>query len=75
VVLNSLAISGAKTAAEAVGALGMRMYNDWLGLKLDGNAGSVETGVFLDQGSNGATIGGVGSETRVIFRERHRRRP
>jgi CSLREA domain-containing protein len=67
VVLNSLAISGAKTAVEAIGALGMRMYNDWLGLKLDGNAGSVETGVFLDQGSNGATIGGVGSETRVIF--------
>lgn len=67
VVLNSLAISGAKTAVEAVGALGMRMYNDWLGLKLNGNAGPVETGVFLDQGSNGATIGGVGSEARDIF--------
>lgn len=67
VVLNSMAISGAKTAIEAVGALGMRMYNDWLGLKLDGNTGSVETGVFLDQDSNGATIGGVGSETRDIF--------
>jgi CSLREA domain-containing protein len=67
VVLNSLAISGAKTAVEAVGALGMRMYNDWLGLKLDGNAGSVETGVLLDQNSNGATIGGVGSEVRDIF--------
>jgi CSLREA domain-containing protein len=67
VVLNSLAISGAKTAVEAVGAPGVRMYNNWLGLKLDGEAGPVETGVFLDQGSNGATIGGVGSETRNIF--------
>lgn len=38
-----------------------------LGLKLDGSAGPLETGVFLDQGSNVATIGGVGSETRNIF--------
>jgi CSLREA domain-containing protein len=67
VVLNCLAISGAKTAVEALGAPGMRMYNDWLGLKLDGSAGPLETGVFLDQGSNVATIGGVGSETRNIF--------
>jgi CSLREA domain-containing protein len=67
VVLNNLAISGAKTAVKALGAPGMRMYNNWLGLKLDGEAGPVETGVFLDQGSNGATIGGVSSETRNIF--------
>ena len=67
VVMNSLAISGAKTGVEAVGALGMRLYNDWIGLKLDGSVGSVETGIFLDQGSNGATIGGVGSEGRIIF--------
>jgi CSLREA domain-containing protein len=67
VVINSLAISGAKTGVEAIGALGMRLYNDWLGLKLDGSAGSVETGVFLDQGSDVATIGGVGSQARDIF--------
>ncbi|HYQ79033.1 MAG TPA: right-handed parallel beta-helix repeat-containing protein [Solirubrobacterales bacterium] len=67
VVLNNLAISGAETAVEAVGALGMRLYNNWIGLKLDGSAGPVEIGVFLDQESDGATIGGVGSNTRNIF--------
>jgi len=67
VVINSLAISGAKTGIEAIGALGMRLYNDWFGLKLDGNEGPLETGVFLDQGSNVATVGGVGSEARDFF--------
>lgn len=67
VVLNSLAISGAKMGIEAVGALGMRLYNDWFGLKLDGNAGPLETGLFLDQGSDVATVGGVGSAARDIF--------
>jgi CSLREA domain-containing protein len=67
VVLNNLAISGAKTAIGSVSAPGMRLYNNWFGLKLDGNAGAIDTGVLLDQGSNGATVGGIGSETRNVF--------
>lgn len=53
VQLIGFAISNAKTAAEAVGGPGLWMWNDWIGLKLDGSAGPVETGAFIDQNSNG----------------------
>lgn len=67
VQLIGFAISNAKTAAEAVGGPGLWMWNDWIGLKLDGSAGPVETGAFIDQNSNGADFGGYGSLPRDIF--------
>lgn len=67
VVLIGFAISNAKTGIEAVDAPGLRAWNDWLGLKLDGSAGPVATGIHLDQGSNGAWIGGGASVARNIF--------
>lgn len=67
VVLIGFAISGAQTAIEAVGAPGLETWNDWFGIKLDGNAGPIETGISLDQGSNGANIGGASSVARDIF--------
>jgi hypothetical protein len=67
VQLIGFAISNAKTAAEAVGGPGLWMWNDWIGLKLDGSAGPVETGAFIDQNSNGADFGGYYSLPRDIF--------
>jgi CSLREA domain-containing protein len=67
VVLIGFAISGAETAIEAVGAPGLDMWNDWIGIKLDGSAGPVETGISVDQGSNGPLIGGSSSVARMIF--------
>jgi hypothetical protein len=57
VVLIGFAISDAKTAVEAVGAPGLEVWNNWFGLKLDGSAGALETGVSIDQNSNGPSIG------------------
>lgn len=65
--LTGFAISGAKTGIEVASGPGLFMWNNWLGLKLDGNAGPLQTGVFVDQNSNGATIGGYDSEARNIF--------
>ncbi|HSS41647.1 MAG TPA: hypothetical protein VLK37_03755 [Solirubrobacterales bacterium] len=67
VQLIGFAISNAKTAAEAVDGPGLWMWNDWIGLKLDGTAGPVETGAFIDQNSNGADFGGYYSLPRDIF--------
>jgi CSLREA domain-containing protein len=67
VQLIGFAISNAKTATEAVGGPGLWMWNDWIGLKLDGSAGPVETGAFIDQNSNGADFGGYYSPPRDIF--------
>jgi CSLREA domain-containing protein len=67
VILIGFAISGAQTAIEAVGAPGLETWNDWLGIKLDGSARSIETGISLDQGSNGADIGGASPVARNIF--------
>lgn len=65
--LTGFAISGAKTAVEVAGGPGLFLWDNWFGLKLDGNAGPVETGVFVDQDSNGVRIGGIGSLSRNIF--------
>jgi CSLREA domain-containing protein len=66
VVLIGFAISGAKTAVEAVGAPGLEVWNNWFGLKLDGSAGPLETGVFIDQSSNGPSIG-LSTDAANIF--------
>ncbi len=65
--LTGFAISGAQTAIEAVGAPLLKTWNDWFGIKLDGSASPIETGISLDQGSNGADIGGASSVARNIF--------
>jgi CSLREA domain-containing protein len=57
VLLIGFAISGAKTAVEAVGAPGLEVWNNWFGLKLDGSADPLETGISIDQNSNGPLIG------------------
>lgn len=57
VLLVGFAVSGAKTAVETVGAPGLEVWNNWFGLKLDGNSGPLETGIFVDQNSNGPLIG------------------
>jgi len=57
VLLVGFAVSGAKTAVEAVDAPGLEVWNNWFGLKLDGNAGPLETGIFVDQDSIGPLIG------------------
>ncbi|HZJ29067.1 MAG TPA: CSLREA domain-containing protein, partial [Solirubrobacterales bacterium] len=57
VLLIGFAISGAKTAVETVGAPGLQVWNNWFGLELDGSAGPLETGISIDQNSNGPLIG------------------
>ena len=41
--------------------------DNWIGVKLDGNADANNTGLFLDPGSNNATIGGVEAAARNVF--------
>lgn len=65
--LIGFAISGTRTAIEAVDAPGLDMWNDWFGVRLDGSAGPVETGISLDQGSTHALIGGSSPVARMIF--------
>ncbi len=67
VVLIGFAISGAQTAIEAVGAPGLEAWNNWLGIKLNGSADPIDTGISLDQNSNGAIVGGSSSVARNIF--------
>lgn len=66
VLLIGLAISGAKTAVEAEGAPDLEVWHSWFGLKLDGSAGPLETGIFLDQDSNGAGIG-LATDLKNLF--------
>lgn len=65
--LTGFAISGAKTAVEVVGGPVLFLWDNWFGLRLDGSAGPVETGVFIDQDSDGVRVGGIGSLDRNIF--------
>lgn len=57
VLLVGFAVSGAKTAVEAVDAPGLEVWDNWFGLKLDGSAGPLGTGIFVDQDSIGPLIG------------------
>lgn len=55
--LIGFAVTNAKTAIEVVGGPGLEVWNNWFGLKLDGSAGALETGISIDQNSNGPLIG------------------
>lgn len=67
VVLIGFAITGARTAIQAVGASGLEAWNNWFGVELDGSAGPIETGISLDQNSYSASIGASSSVGRNIF--------
>jgi CSLREA domain-containing protein len=66
--IRGLAITGALTGISVVnGTTGFVAQYDWLGVKLDGTNGANNTGIFLDPGSNSATIGGVLPTVRNVF--------
>ncbi len=65
--IHNLAISGDKTAVEAVAGSGFTMRDDWIGIRLDGSVAPVETGVVLGQESEAARIGGFFSENGDVF--------
>jgi CSLREA domain-containing protein len=68
VSIRGLAITGALTGINVINeSEGFTAQNDWLGLKLDGSASSNAIGVFIDPGSDLATIGGSTEEDRNVF--------
>ncbi|HEV2791917.1 MAG TPA: CSLREA domain-containing protein, partial [Solirubrobacterales bacterium] len=46
---------------------GFTATNNWLGVKLDGSAGANTTGIFVDPGSDFASIGGNDAADRNVF--------
>jgi hypothetical protein len=68
VTIEGLAVTGALTGIDVInGSDQFAAHDNWLGVKLDGTAGANGTGLFLDPGSNGATIGGVEAADRDVF--------
>lgn len=68
VTIDGLAITGGLTGIAVFSSSeGFSARNNWLGVKLDGTAGANNTGIFLDPGSNGATIGGTAATDRNVF--------
>jgi hypothetical protein len=73
VEIDGLAITGAASGGGSAainvinGSEGFIARDNWLGVKLDGNAGANSKGIFLDPNSNGATIGGTGVADRNVF--------
>jgi CSLREA domain-containing protein len=66
--IRGLAITGALTGISVInGTTGFVAQYDWLGVNLDGTNGANNTGIFLDPGSNSATIGGVLPTVRNVF--------
>lgn len=66
--IRGLAITGALTGISVInGTTDFVAQNDWLGVKLDGSAGPDGTGIFLDPGSDRATVGGVLPTVRNVF--------
>src|SRR5262249_12255591 len=65
--ISGLAIYGGTTGVEEVGARLPVVRNSWFGLKLDGSVDPLETGIFLDQGTYGAYLGGVYPQGRDVF--------
>jgi Right handed beta helix region len=60
VKIEGLAVTGASIGFDVInGSDKFTAHNNWLGVKLDGTAGAnAEAGIFLDPGSDEATIGG-----------------
>jgi CSLREA domain-containing protein len=57
VLIDGLAITGAKTGIEVIGSPEFRAFADWLGVKLDGSPGGNGTGIYVGPGSDSARIG------------------
>jgi CSLREA domain-containing protein len=70
VTIKGLAVSGV-TSGTAINVINsseeLTVFDTWIGLKLDGTAASNRTGIFLDPGSNRATIGGALAALRNVF--------
>lgn len=68
VEIEGLAIVGMTLAIAAFNeSTDLEARDNWVGVKLNGTAGANNTGLFLDPGSNGATIGGTAATDRNVF--------
>ena len=68
VEIKGLAITGAGIGIAVLNeSTGFTATNNWLGVKLDGSAGANTTGIFIDPGSNFASIGGMNAAERNVF--------
>ena len=68
VAIVGLAITGAQFGIDVVGGSeGFVARNDWIGLNLSAAKEANLTGIFLDPGSDGATIGGLAASERNVI--------
>jgi CSLREA domain-containing protein len=68
VVIEGLAITGAQFGIVVVGGSeGFVARNDWIGLTLGAAKEANLIGIFLDPGSDGATIGGLAASERNVI--------
>jgi len=73
VEIDGLAITGAAGSGGAAGIFaingseGFVARDNWLGVKLDGSAGANSKGIYIDPGSDEATIGGTVAADRNVF--------
>ena len=73
VEIEGLAITGVAGGAGAAainainGSATLKLRDNWIGVKLDGSAGTNNKGIFLDPESNSATIGGVNAADRNVI--------
>ncbi|MDQ2629542.1 MAG: right-handed parallel beta-helix repeat-containing protein, partial [Actinomycetota bacterium] len=59
VTISGLAVTGALTGISVINeSANFTARGNWVGVKLDGSEGANNTGIFIDPGSDGATIGG-----------------
>jgi CSLREA domain-containing protein len=69
VEIEGLAITGAAGTAINVidSSTGFQARDNWIGVKLDGTAGTNNKGIFLDPDSDNATIGGFTAAARNVI--------
>jgi len=68
VTIEGLSITGAQFGIDVVGSSeGFVARNDWIGLNLSAAKEGNVTGIFLDPGSDGATIGGPAASERNVI--------
>jgi len=68
VTIEGVAVTGATTGIRAINkAEELTVRGSWLGVKLDGSNGTgANTGIWLDPGSDDATIGGTAASERNV---------
>ncbi len=68
VVIEGISITGAQFGIDVIdSSKGFIARNDWIGLKLNAAEDGNVTGIFLDPGSEGATIGGLVASSRNVI--------